>query len=286
MATYVLFNKKAGAKEDAESYKNIEQYFSGEINYLDVTAIEDFKGFIVGLDNDDSIIVSGGDGTLNRFINNFAGCEFEGDILYYPNGSGNDFAADFGKVKHDAPFKINEYIKNLPTVIVNGKTSRFINGVGYGIDGYCCEVGDKLKLESDKPVNYTAIAIKGLLFDYKPTDAKVTVDGKTKEYKKVWLAPTMYGKHYGGGMIPTPNQDRENKEKLSVMLFHGSNKLRTLMIFPSIFKGEHIKSQKFVEVLEGKEITVEFSSPRALQIDGETVLNVSKYTAKAPCLNK
>lgn len=36
-----------------------------------------------------------------------------------------------------------------------------------------------------------------------------------------------------------------------------------------------------VEVLTGKEITVRFDSPAALQIDGETVKNVSEYSVKA-----
>ena len=51
------------------------------------------------------------------------------------------------------------------------------------------------------------------------------------------------------------------------------------MIFPSIFKGEHVKKEKYVTVLKGKNITVKFDSPRALQIDGETVLDVEEYTA-------
>lgn len=36
---------------------------------------------------------------------------------------------------------------------------------------------------------YTAIAINGLLFHYKPTSAVVTVDGKTDTYHHVCLAP-------------------------------------------------------------------------------------------------
>ena len=52
------------------------------------------------------------------------------------------------------------------------------------------------------------------------------------------------------------------------------------MIFPGIFKGEHIKSKKYAEVLSGKEITVKFDRPTALQIDGETVLGVTSYTVK------
>lgn len=65
------------------------------------------------------------------------------------------------------------------------------------------------------------------------------------------------------------------------MIFHDSGKLKTLMLFPSIFSGKHVKYKKQVEILTGKEITVEFDRPAALQIDGETVLDVSCYTAKA-----
>ncbi len=34
---------------------------------------------------------------------------------------------------------MNAYLHNLPRVPVHGKTRLFLNGVGYGIDGYCCE---------------------------------------------------------------------------------------------------------------------------------------------------
>ena len=129
-------------------------------------------------------------------------------------------------------------------VTVNGKTYRFLNGIGYGIDGYCCEVGDKLRETTEGNINYTAIAIKGLLFHYKPTDATVTVDGVKHKFKRVWLAPTMNGKFYGGGMMPTPNQDR-TVGKLSVMVYHNLGKLKALMVFPSIFKCKHVKQKKY-----------------------------------------
>jgi diacylglycerol kinase family enzyme len=51
------------------------------------------------------------------------------------------------------------------------------------------------------------------------------------------------------------------------------------MIFPSLFKGEHLKNKKYTEVLCGNDITVEFDSPAPLQIDGETVVGVMKYRA-------
>ena len=280
MKRYVLYNPKAGDFSSEERARSCLGDFAGETEFQDVTLIADYAEFFKELTTEDKIILCGGDGTLNRFANHCAGLQYPCDVLYLPMGSGNDFAREMEERGEKAPFLIHTYIQNLPTVAVNGKTYSFINGVGFGIDGYCCEVGDKLKEQGKKP-NYTAIAIKGLLFHYKICDATVIVDGKEHFFKNVWLAPTMYGKYYGGGMIPTPNQDRNGKEKtLSVLLFTGKSKLKTLMLFPSIFKGEHVKKEKYTTVLSGKEITVRYSSPRALQIDGETIVGVTEYTAK------
>ena len=101
----------------------------------------------------------------------------------------------------------------------------------------------------------------------------------------------MTGRYYGGGMMPTPNQNRLGLNRsLSVMVFFGSSKLKTLAIFPSIFKGEHINHRHNIKVLCGHEITVrfdrptirvEFDRPTALQIDGETILGVTEYTVRA-----
>lgn len=277
---YVLYNTNAGANGKLEDIKMLDLFFEEELKYIDVRDVTNYGVFLSGLDADDFIILAGGDGTLNRFVNNIDGIDFDNKILYFPNGTGNDFANELGYQRGSMPFSIKEYIKDLPTVTVNGKKYRFINGVGYGIDGYCCQVGDELKTVPGRKVNYTTIAIKGLLFHYRPTNARVVVDGQEKEYKKVWIAPTMNGKYYGGGMMPTPSQ-RRNSGKLSTMIFHGSGKLKTLIIFPSLFKGEHIKHTKYVDVLEGNEITVEFDRPTPLQIDGETVLGVTSYTAYA-----
>jgi len=202
--------------------------------------------------------------------------------FYYAIGTGNDFLKDLGKEVGCEPFSVKEYMKDLPLVEINGKKTRFLNGIGFGIDGYCCEEGDKQKAASDKPVNYTAIAIKGLLFHYKPKNATVTVDGKEYRFKKAWIAATMKGRYYGGGMMNAPAQDRLAEDgEVTLVLFYGKGKLKTLIAFPSIFKGEHVKRTNMVAVLKGKDIRVRFDAPSALQIDGETVLNVTEYGVKA-----
>lgn len=279
---YVLYNPLAGNGRSCDVICALKEFVTDDIVQCDVTDNADLKDKLASLSDGDYIILCGGDGTLNRFVNDVEGMDIRNDILYYPVGSGNDFARDLGKVRGDKPFSVKQYIEALPSVTVKGKTYRFVNGVGYGIDGYCCEVGDRLRAESDKPINYTSIAIKGLLFHYKPKCATVTVDGDRHTYRRVWLAPTMFGRYYGGGMIPTPVQSRDKTpDTVSTLVLHGCNKFKVLMIFPSIFKGEHVKYRRNAEVLTGKEITVEFDRPAPIQIDGETILDVSSYTARA-----
>ncbi len=287
----ILYNPLAGTSDFSDNawLKSMRES-DKEIVEKDITAFSDqaaYRALLTELSEDDVIILCGGDGTINRFINATDGLDIPQDIQYFPSGTGNDFLKDIGKVGAEECFSIKQYLQDLPTVEVEDKTYRFLNNVGFGIDGYCCEVGDNMKAanegkENPKPVNYTSIAIKGLLFHFHPVNATVTVDGVEHQFKKVWICPTMKGRYYGGGMIPTPDQDRMDPEHtLSLMLIHNSGKLRTLINFPNIFKGTLTKNKKITTILTGHDIHVKFDFPCALQIDGETINGITEYHAKA-----
>lgn len=239
----VLYNPLAGNGTAQDKMRELESLMQGDSLYFsNMLDIRDYGAFFNDMPDGASIIICGGDGTLNRFLNDTEDIRPDCDIYYYPSGSGNDCARDIGAERNKPPVLINRYIERLPEICVNGTVHRFINGIGYGIDGYCCEKGDELRGKGDGEVNYTAIAIKGLLFHYKPTGATITVDGVEHRFEKVWLAPTMIGRYYGGGMMPTPEQDRLNADgEVSVMAYYGCGKLKSLVVFPSIFKGEHVK---------------------------------------------
>ena len=278
MSTYqILYNPRSNNGQGEAEVKSLSNKLeSNELIFNDITKIGDIKAFINSLGADEKIIITGGDGTLNHFLNDIDGMDIKTDVLFFATGSGNDFVASVGVAKGNR-VPLNPFFGKLPTVTVNGKDYKFINGVGFGIDGYCCEVGDDMRATTDKPINYTSIAIKGLLFHFKPVNATVTVDGKTERFERVWLAPTMFGRFYGGGMIPTPDQKREDGT-VSTMVYHGCGKLKALMVFPNIFKGEHVKEEKIVKIYKGHSVTVEFDKPTALQIDGETIRNVTSYS--------
>ncbi len=282
---YLFYNDLAFAGELKEKIPSIKEELQKNLGeeVKEMSLIDnDINSILKTLTSKDSIILIGGDGTLNHQINTLPiDEELPCDFYLYPYGTGNDFYNDV-KDKEDKKthlVKLNEYFSNLPYVEVKGKTYRFINGIGYGIDGECCKKADELKAKGKKNLNYGKITI-GLLFKgYVAPVAKVKVDGKEElTFKKTYISAAMNGKYYGGGMMVAPSQERGSNLLTSVVI-HGKGKLGTLMIFPSIFKGTHIKKEKNVSVIQGKVIEVSFSRPTALQIDGDVVPDVTSYKA-------
>lgn len=279
---YVLYNTIAGAHYGVEKIRaKMLEFFKGEeISLANALTVEDKKLFIQAMDVDDRLVIVGGDGTLNRFVNSIEDREYPFPIYCYAGGTGNDFINDVSGVDSDGLVVINDYIKNLPTIEVNGKSYKFLNGIGYGIDGWCCEEGNRYRDKTGKAPNYTNIALKGLLGKFKTVSAKVTIDGVRSEWENVWMVPTMNGRYFGGGMMITPSQDRLNEKKnLSMVVVHAKSRLKLIAVFPKIFKGNHVTHTDIFKLFEGKSIDVEFDRPVALQIDGETVLGVTKYKA-------
>lgn len=277
---YVLVNPLAfGGKAEGKVDEAVKNFKCADVKKLSLIDL-DVKEVIAEAKADDNIVIIGGDGTLNRFANDTADLTFNCPVYLYKSGTGNDFMKDVEDKVENNMIQLNDYLKDLPVITVKGKSYRFVNGIGYGIDGMCCEVADKMRAEGKENINYAGISIKLLIHGYKCPDAKVTVDGKVHNFKRVWLASAMKGRYYGGGMKIAPEQDRTSG-KLTSAIIYGSGKLKTLIVFPKLFKGEHVKHKEMFASLEGRKITVEFSHPMALQIDGETVTGVSSYTVES-----
>ncbi len=274
--TYILYNPLAG-KGGKTIEERLRPHMQGKnFTLIDMTRIGDYAEFFAGIDETDNVVICGGDGTVNRFINDIDGLSIPCDILYYGAGSGNDFLKDLEKNPDCPPFSIKEYIRDLPTITVNGERRRFINGVGLGLDGYCCAEVARAKAKG-KRTTYIAVAIRAFLRDYFPANVTITVDGVTHEYKRAWLVPTMKGRYFGGGVMAAPMQDRRDGT-VTVLTMHNAPRLLALLRFPSFMNGKHPKYKKMIAIHTGREIEVKFDRPADLQIDGEPVENVTEYT--------
>jgi diacylglycerol kinase family enzyme len=276
----VLYNPHSGGGKGLAIAKEIEQLMgNNNYSYMDITAINDFGTFVNALSQNMNIILTGGDGTLNSFINKIGDTEIKNNIYFYASGSGNDFARDIGFKKRTKPIIINDYIKNLPSVNIEGKDYKFINCIGSGMDGYCCGEVERLRALSKKRGNYLYAAIKALLYAYKPCTAHVNVDGKDFTFKNTWLVPTMNGRYFGGGFMAAPKQDRLNQDhSLSVVAMYSRNFIKIIIAFILIMFGKHTIMKSMITVIEGHNISVKLDRKATLQIDGETIPDISEYT--------
>lgn len=275
---YILYNPLSNNRKSKKSIDKLQANFSNQAKLIDITTAN-IPDIFKSITKEDTLIVTGGDGTLNHFINDLGDINPEHEIYFYPSGSGNDFVRDLDNPLDNGMICLNPYIKNLPVINVNGKHHKFLNGCGYGIDGYACAESDRIKEKYKIKVGYALLALIGILFKFKPSTATVTVDDKTYTYDHVWMAPAMKGKYFGGGVMIAPMQNRlASDNSVTVVLAHCKSPLRLLFIYPSIFKGKHVKYTNVVQFHQGKEITVSFDKPTALQIDGEVIRDVLSYT--------
>lgn len=280
---YILYNAKSHNETSVESLEKTLNLLKGkEVTKISVFDISSYEDFFAKMKEGDMVYLLGGDGTISHFVNDVYNIDINVPVYYFGAGTGNDFMTDIKeKADENGYVLINDYIKNLPTCYVKGESYKFVNGIGYGLDGECVAVADDIQSKKPgKAISYPVISVKLLLITYKTCDVTVIVDGVEHHFKKAWLAPTMKGRYYGGGLMVAPSQDRKNG-KVSCVVIHNSRRLPTLFLFLSIFKGEHVKKVKKVSVLEGKEIKVKFSQPRSLQVDGELIRDVIEYSVKA-----
>lgn len=91
---HVLYNPYAGNHQGKIRARRLTDIYAGKkIQYIDMTKIDDYPALLRSLAPDDELVLCGGDGTLNRFVNDMETAEIHRSILYYPVGSGNDFGA-------------------------------------------------------------------------------------------------------------------------------------------------------------------------------------------------
>ena len=278
----LLYNEKADGGRGKENAVAILPSLQGKFPGLETKSAQELdpKIFLGSLNAEDNVVLMGGDGDLNHFVNLIEDAPLPCPFWLCPSGRGNDFLKDVEEHKDPKTslVPLNDFLLDLPFIEVKGKTYRFLNGIGFGIDGERCVEAERKKCRGEKDLDYSKITIHLLFHGFVPRLAKVKVDGVEVSISRSYLASTMNGRYYGDGMMIAPMQKR-NSHLLSLVVVHGRGKIGTLMLCPKIFKGTHVRAKKNVYCVQGKEIEVQFDRPCGLQIDGEVVEEVTSYRA-------
>lgn len=278
---YLLYNSLSsslkGKKKAEEISSNLAGRFSDleKIDLLNINHID----FIDNLKDDDNVIITGGDGTLNHFINKIEGRDLPCPFYLLSSGTGNDFAKDNeDKKDEDGLIRLNDLMHDLPIVEVNGKKYRFFNGAGLGIDGDTCAEANRQKSKGKEKISYIGITLNLILNKFKSAKATIEVNGETLVVDDTFLASAMYGKYFGGGVLIAEKQNRENR-KLTLVVAHVKGRIRTLLALNKVNKGKSEKMKNQIMRYVTNSVTIKFSIPHALQIDGEVIENVTEYKA-------
>lgn len=80
---YVLYNPMAGNGHGEEKAREIEKKVQGQkIEYRDVTRM-DAADFLARLPMEETVVLAGGDGTLNHFINRYGSSVLNRPLYYF-----------------------------------------------------------------------------------------------------------------------------------------------------------------------------------------------------------
>lgn len=229
-----------------------------------------------------TIIVMGGDGTLNEVLN---GISLSSSVTlgYIPSGSGNDFSRGMKFSRNPSKaldrilksdqfryidYGILSYMSDYPA------HRRFIVSTGIGYDADVCQnlFTTKLKKSFNQlhigKLTYLLIGIKRIVL-CKSCSGYLLLDGvKRVNLKQIRFISSHIQKYEGGGFCFAPKADPADG-CLDLCVVSGSSRLRlTFLLLASLF-GKHIYCNG-VRTYTCREVSIHTDLPLLVHADGES----------------
>lgn len=231
-----------------------------------------------------TLIVVGGDGTVNEVLN---GIEHPEHIIfgYIPTGSGNDFAkglalpSDPTKALHQilSPSGYRSVDIGVLTYIENGveKTRKFAVSTGIGFDAAICHRAliSKLKVLLNRihlgKLSYALISLREL-FLHTPRQCRITLDHESEiVLQKLHFAAVMNQPFEGGGFSFCPVAKNDD-QMLDLCVIHDVSKPKLLFLMAVGLFGWHTHF-KGVDTLRCRQVQIHTDTLMPVHADGESV---------------
>jgi diacylglycerol kinase (ATP) len=237
----------------------------------------------------DGFIVVGGDGMVNLGANLVAGTKVPLGIV--PSGTGNDMARSLGLPFDNteaAVVALGEALQHPPRVIdaarisyLDDETGRpaerwFACALSAGFDATVNERANLMRHPKGPSRYLIALAIE--LMRLKPYHYTLTLDG-VEQQVDANMVSIGNGVSLGGGMKITPDALLDDG-LLDVMIVRPLSRVNFVRIFPSVFKGQHVRHPK-VSILRAKSVRIAGDGV-VIYADGERVGSAPVDVALAP----
>ncbi len=240
-----------------------------------------------GWDSSDTLIVVGGDGTLNEVLDGI--CLLAGiTVGYIPTGSGNDFARGTGMSSD--PMTALEHILHpsvistldVGTVSSPHRRDHFAISTGIGFDAAICHaalsspVKNVLNRFRLGKLTYAVLALK-IFFTCPLADFTVSLDhGDPAHFSRVYFAAVMNLPYEGGGLKFCPRARRDDG-RLDVLIVSGVSRFRAALLLLAAFAGKHTHLPGS-HLFRCRSVKIKSSLPLPVHTDGESAGIQSELT--------
>lgn len=236
-----------------------------------------------------TIIVVGGDGTVNEVVNGLI--NIENVVLgYIPAGSSNDLSRAL-KISSDPVVALDNVLqpKYISTMDIGEITygynkRRFIVSAGIGFDAAICHKAFKSelkkKLNKIKLGKLTYLGIgAGELFKRKPFKTTIVLDDARRvSFNKTLFAAVQNNKYEGGGFMFCPEASNDDG-MLDVMVADSIIPARAALVLSMALKGNHTK-MKGIHTYKAHNIEIITDSKQPVHLDGESCFFQSRISMK------
>lgn len=233
----------------------------------------------------DSLIVVGGDGSLNKALPGIVGTETALGVL--PAGTANVWAQQIGlpglsltrwKALEESAHRLARgQIKSMDVGLSNDK--HFLLWSGIGIDAFIVHrIEPRKQWEKNFSVmRYAASAVLSAS-RWQGVDLRVETDDLDIE-GRFMLAEVSNIRLYAGGYATLSPQARLDDGMMELWLFDGESLEEVLQQAWLVWTGQHVNSSR-VQFRQFKKVTLESDTPIYLQMDGEPEIGGRKVSIR------
>ncbi len=283
---YFLINPSSRMRKSMRTWRGIEKELKKEGIVYQATIsksqqdILDFARQLTSDEEEKTLVILGGDGTLNAFLN---GMQHTRGIRigYLPLGSGNDFARGMGiTTNYKEEMDLILYDRQIRQIHYGTVTyrsdrqHRFFVSAGIGFDARVCYQAEHSKAK--RLLNtlglgrliYLAFGVRGLL----KTDrfsAHLWADGEEVLTSNRFLFTSFHILPYEGGGFKFCPDVRPEDNLLHICAVEGIPGRKLPFIIPQAFVGTHIR-RKGVHQFRCSEARITTDRPQYVHTDGET----------------
>jgi diacylglycerol kinase (ATP) len=193
----------------------------------------------------DALVVAGGDGVISLALQALAQNMIPLGII--PAGTGNDHAREYGIPAGDPAAAVDVIIAGHTDVIdlghiqgADGTGTWFGTIAATGFDSLVSDRVNRMRWPHGR-MRYN-LAIVAELSKLRLLPFRLVLDGEREIVTDLTLAAFGNTRSYGGGMLICPNADHADG-LLDITMVTSGSRSRLMRLFPTVFKGTHVKIQ-------------------------------------------